>query len=155
MTKEEILPNNIKRGDFWNKPKTPLMLQFEEETGRNAIWWGKITGSFEYWLFWKNLKISNFTEKRKFTVGRRKKISERKKDENIRYGMIHDRAHEADPKPENGICEYCHKVRNENGKNKLVHSNKDHSYNLPIVPDEWQWVHRSCHVKYDVKHGLR
>jgi len=21
---------------------------------------------------------------------------------------------------------------------------------MPINPDEWQWVHQSCHIRYDV-----
>lgn len=39
----------------------------------------------------------------------------------------------------------------QKGITKLVHSNKDHSYRLPINPDDWQWIHHSCHMKYDMK----
>jgi len=67
----------------------------------------------------------------------------------LHYDYIHKRAHKVDPKPEDGICELCGKVKDENGKTKLVHSNKDHSYRLPINPDEWWWIHKSCHEKYD------
>ncbi|KKL46957.1 hypothetical protein LCGC14_2340350 [marine sediment metagenome] len=65
------------------------------------------------------------------------------------YGGIHERAHQIDPKPIDGKCEICDKVADENGKTKLVHSNKDHSYRLPINPEEWWWIHESCHKKYD------
>jgi len=39
-----------KKGQNWNKPKNKLMLAFENETGKNAIYRGVITGNFEYWL---------------------------------------------------------------------------------------------------------
>ena len=48
-----------KKGTPWNKPKTKLMLDFEKQTGKNAIRAGKLTGNFEYWL-WKRLqKVNN------------------------------------------------------------------------------------------------
>ena len=77
------------------------------------------------------------------------------KDAKLCYSSIHNRAHKADPKPKDGICAMCGKVANKKGKTKLVHSNKDHSYRLPINPDEWWWIHQSCHVKYDINCGLR
>ncbi len=67
----------------------------------------------------------------------------------LHYNYTHLKAHEDDPKPEDGICAYCHNVADKKGITKLVHSNKDHSYRLPINPDEWQWIHHSCHMKYD------
>ena len=73
------------------------------------------------------------------------------KGDNIGVPMIHFRAHIADPKPKDGVCELCGNVTDKFGKNKLFHSNKDHSYNLPIVSDEWWWIHKSCHEKYDKK----
>lgn len=71
------------------------------------------------------------------------------KHNNVKYSQIHGRAYRVDPKPKDGICAYCGKVTDKNSKTKLEHSNKDHSYRLPINPDDWQWVHRSCHKKYD------
>lgn len=53
---------NIMKGQVWNKPKLPEMLQFEKETIYKAIWGNKITGHFEHWLFEKGLKNSNFSE---------------------------------------------------------------------------------------------
>ena len=77
------------------------------------------------------------------------------KYDKVGYLAIHIRAHKADPKPKNGICAYCHKVKDKFGKTKLIHSNKDHSYKLPINPDEWWWIHKSCHDKYDKENHLR
>ena len=45
-----------KKGQVWNKPLTTKMETFEEWTGKNAVWNGKITGGFEAFL-WK-LKAS-------------------------------------------------------------------------------------------------
>lgn len=86
--------------------------------------------------------------------GRRGEEHPSYKYDDIGYLMIHLRAHEADPPPKDGICAYCHKVKDKYGKSKLEHSNKDHSYRLPINPDEWWWIHHNCHIKYDIKHGL-
>lgn len=41
------------KGLKWNKPLTSEMIQFEKETEKNAIWNGVITGTFEYWLYWR------------------------------------------------------------------------------------------------------
>lgn len=63
MTQEEISPEHLQKGQIWNKPKIPLMLQFEKETNRKAILLnGVITGRFTHWLFKKGLKKSNFSE---------------------------------------------------------------------------------------------
>ena len=50
---------------------------------------------------------------------------------------------------QDGKCAICNQVANKKGITKLVHSNKDHSYRLPINPDEWWWIHQSCHLGYD------
>ena len=56
-------PENLQKGMLWNKPKTPLMLQFEKETGKPAIKRGKkITGYFEYWLWKKGYKTNEGSE---------------------------------------------------------------------------------------------
>jgi len=61
---EEIIPNEIQRGDLWNKPKTPLLLQFEKETGKTSITKGnKIKGDFIVWLWKKGLKTKDFKPK--------------------------------------------------------------------------------------------
>lgn len=44
-----------KKGQIWNKSKNKIMLRFEKETGKNAIYNNKITGQFEYWL-WQHEK---------------------------------------------------------------------------------------------------
>jgi len=77
---KEISPEHLQKGMAWNKPKTKLMLQFEEETGHNTTWANKITGKFEYWLFENNLKTSNFTNKRLSTEEYRKNKSEKQKE---------------------------------------------------------------------------
>jgi len=43
----------FKKGQEWNKPLTKEMEEFEGETGKNAVFKGSITGSFEYWLYMK------------------------------------------------------------------------------------------------------
>ncbi len=44
------------KGMCWDKELTDEMKKFEEETKKNAIWKGEITGSFVYWLYWKPSK---------------------------------------------------------------------------------------------------
>lgn len=44
------------KGLKWNKPLTPKMKQYESETGKKAIRGGKITGTFEHWLYWRDIK---------------------------------------------------------------------------------------------------
>jgi len=168
-----------------------LVLMFERETGKHAIWGNKITGYFKHWLRqkikYKTLICSICGKKfrnKKALIGHLnwhkpgyrenhvKKISKtleghwtgnknpmfgkfgkehnRYKYNNIGYDAIHIRAHKADPKPEDGICELCGKVEDKFGKTKLIHSNKDHSYKLPINPDEWWWIHQSCHMKHEI-----
>jgi len=72
-----------------------------------------------------------------------------RKGNDIGISQIHRRAHKVDPKPIDNICQLCGKVADKDGKTKLIHSNKDHSYKLPINPNEWQWIHESCHRKFD------
>ena len=50
------------KGLIWNKPLTPEMEQFKKETGKNAIRGNKITGTFEYWMYW-NPKNKQFKGK--------------------------------------------------------------------------------------------
>ena len=45
-----------KKGQVWNKALTPKMKEFEKETGKNAVYRGKITGGFEYYLWQKEKK---------------------------------------------------------------------------------------------------
>jgi len=71
----------------------------------------------------------------------------------ISVSRIHMRAHKIDPKPKDRICELCEKIIDDKGITKLEHSNKDHSYRMPINPDEWQWIHHSCHIKYDYENN--
>ncbi len=46
----------FKKGQIWSKTKNKLMIEFENETGKNAVYRGKITGQFEAWLYNKNNK---------------------------------------------------------------------------------------------------
>jgi len=62
---------------------------------------------------------------------------------------MHLRAHDVDPKPIDGKCQICHQIADKKGKTRLVHANKNHIYRLPINPEEWLWIHHSCHRKFD------
>ncbi len=41
------------KGMKWDKPLTEEMKRMEKETGQKAVWRGEITGTFEYWKYWK------------------------------------------------------------------------------------------------------
>ena len=71
------------------------------------------------------------------------------KENNSHYDYIHRLAHKVQSKPIDNKCQLCNKVKDKQGITKLVHSNKDHSYKLPINSNEWWWIHDSCHKKYD------
>ncbi|KKN01885.1 hypothetical protein LCGC14_1123370, partial [marine sediment metagenome] len=47
-----------KKDLIWNKALTPKMKQFKEETGKNPVYRGKITGGFEYWMYWRKPKVT-------------------------------------------------------------------------------------------------
>lgn len=101
-------------------------------------------------------KLSDASRGRVVSEETKRKIgdSSRKDNNDIGYEAIHLRAHRIDPKPKDGICAYCHKIKDKYENSKLEHSNKDHFYRLPINPDEWQWIHHSCHMKYDIEKNL-
>lgn len=42
------------KGKPWDKPLTNNMKKFERETGQKAVFRGVVTGSYEYWKYWKN-----------------------------------------------------------------------------------------------------
>lgn len=44
------------------------MLEFEQETGKNAIYNGKITGSFEYWLWMEDRRSKGLARKKRGTA---------------------------------------------------------------------------------------
>jgi len=46
-------------GQPWNKALTPKMKEFEKETGKHAVYRNKVTGGFEYWLYWRSSKQKN------------------------------------------------------------------------------------------------
>jgi len=54
-----------KKGQVWNKAKTAVMKQFEKEKGANAVYRGKITGKFEYWLWQQEKKKTKQTKQPK------------------------------------------------------------------------------------------
>ena len=69
---------------------------------------------------------------------------------NLTIAAIHKRLRKTKPKPTDGKCEICNKVKDKYGKTRLELSNiKDHQYTLN--PDDYQYAHRSCHNKYDAK----
>ena len=70
------------------------------------------------------------------------------KGENISAYQMHRRVAEAKLKPE--VCDICHQKEDGNGNIKLELSNlKNHEYT--DNPDDYQYVHRSCHKKFDKK----
>lgn len=69
---------------------------------------------------------------------------------NLSVRAIHIRIVKVKPKPTDGKCDICHKVKDKYSHTKLQLSNiKNHQYTLK--PDDYQWIHISCHRKYDVK----
>ena len=98
-------------------------------------------------------KISKNGKKLKHTKKTKERLSGKNsvhwKENNDHYNTIHYKAHKVQPKPTDDKCQLCNQVADEKGITKLVHSNKNHTYNLPINPNEWWWLHRSCHNKYD------
>ena len=41
------------KGKPWNKAITQNMKKFEDETNQKAVYRGVVTGSYEYWKYWK------------------------------------------------------------------------------------------------------
>ena len=54
-----------KKGQVWNKPLTKEMEQFEKETNKNAVYNGKVTGSFEYWVWMEDRRSKGLTRKKR------------------------------------------------------------------------------------------
>ncbi len=84
------------KGIFWTQDLTPEMIQFEKETGKNAIFNGKITGNFEYWMYWRRGKKKS-PQKKKLekpeklsTRGSSKLLKNEKIYENIDNNEIHN-----------------------------------------------------------------
>lgn len=105
---------------------------------------GVVRSTILIWLRKFNIRIKPRSEQ----IGEKAPMyGVHKKD--IGYQAIHDRAYKVHPKPSDGKCQICNQVADEEGKIKLVHSNKNHTYRLPINIDEWQWIHESCHLEKD------
>ena len=62
---------------------------------------------------------------------------------------IHNRVRNHKPLPKDGKCIICNQIADKKGRTKLILSNKEHHYTLN--PDDYQWVHMSCHSRYDIK----
>lgn len=77
----------------------------------------------------------------------KKKISEANyKGEDVTINQLHSRAKKIKLIPE--VCDICHRKCDKYGCSKLELSNiKDHKYT--DNPDDYQYVHHSCHSKYD------
>jgi len=69
------------------------------------------------------------------------------KGDDISIHQLHERVKKVKPIPE--VCDICYKKIDKNGTIKLELSNiKDHKYT--DNPDDYQYVHRGCHQKYDI-----
>ena len=64
------------------------------------------------------------------------------------YESIHNWVRKNKIKPD--VCDICHKIADKNGNIKLELSNiRNHKYT--DKPEDYQYVHISCHRKYDAK----
>jgi len=68
------------KGLFWDRPLTGDMLQFEEETGKNAVWNFRVTGNFEKWLYRKQ-KEEKLTWKKAKEFEKNRELKSRISDE--------------------------------------------------------------------------
>jgi len=70
------------------------------------------------------------------------------KGNNVCIIELHNRVRKHKPKPK--VCEICHQKADKKSIIKLELSNiKDHQYT--DNPDDYQYVHHSCHNTYDSK----
>ena len=109
-------------------------------------------------------KISKAFTGRKLSEEHKKNISESIKGENhplfgktgenspnwkgddVNAHQLHKRVRNVKSIPE--VCDLCHQKIDKNGTTKLELSNiKNHKYT--DNPDDYQYVHHSCHWKYD------
>ena len=65
MSEDELSPENLKKGMLWYKPLTPEMNEYREETGGFPVFHSKITGKFEKWIWKKEYKTGDFSNKRR------------------------------------------------------------------------------------------
>lgn len=60
------MENKFVKGLEWDPNNlTPDMLNFEKTTGKNAVYRGKITGQFDYWLNWSKRSKNKPIQKQK------------------------------------------------------------------------------------------
>ena len=82
---------------------------------------------------------------RKISDGNKGENSYRWEGDNVSYNGLHTWLRRHKPKPE--VCEICGK------EGKLELSCKDHKYGRDF--NNYQYIHRDCHVKYDKENGLK
>ena len=70
-----------KKGQVWIKALTKEMEQFEKETGKNAVYKGKVTGSFEYWAWMEDKRSKGLTRKKRSSS----KVTKKKKEVELTY----------------------------------------------------------------------
>lgn len=75
-----------KKGQPWDKPLTNKMEVFEERTGKNAVYRGKITGGFEAFLWKLERSKARITKQQEIEV--EKKIKWYRKSKKSRSGNI-------------------------------------------------------------------
>lgn len=101
-----------------------LILIFETETGRKSFVGDRVTNNFKRWLYFKGI-INDFRV--------------------AKYPTIHVWVNENISKT--GICNLCGKPEFYENLGKLVISNKTGLLIWDL--NNFQWAHRSCHIKYD------
>lgn len=98
-------------------------------------------------------KIGKTSRGRKHSEETKKKIGKTRmgyknpawRGDDAGYVAIHDWIKRWKPKPE--VCEICGE------KKKLELSSKTHEYSRDL--EEYRWLCRSCHMKYDYEKGFR
>ena len=78
--------------------------------------------------------------------GKYRELNNNWKGDNVSVGALHTRVKCIKIKPV--VCEICHQKADKKGNIKLILSNtKNHKYT--DNPNDYQYVHRSCHKTYD------
>lgn len=117
-------PNNL----------TPEMIQFEEETKKHAIYRGRITGQFDYWLNWsKRSKSKKIIQKQKIQKVR---ITTNKNIKKIKPRIVIQ-------VPPKSIC--YEKKRKGTNSNPIIES-----YSLNDVELKYNWTEGQLYINNEL-----